>query len=94
MATTVGTTSSLPDTGDFPRRAFVDGEFVDAASGETFACVSPVSGETLFDVAACDMADVDTAVAVARRTFESGAWSGPSTSERWANAGGVWFSAS
>jgi gamma-glutamyl-gamma-aminobutyraldehyde dehydrogenase/4-guanidinobutyraldehyde dehydrogenase/NAD-dependent aldehyde dehydrogenase len=75
MATTVGTTSSLPDTGDFPRRAFVDGAFVDAASGETFACVSPVSGETLFDVAACDTADVDTAVAVARRAFESGAWS-------------------
>ena len=67
MATTAAG-STLPDTSRFPRQAFVDGEFVDAISGATFACVSPVSGETLFDVAACDAEDVDRAVAVARRS--------------------------
>ena len=32
---------------DIRSRAFVDGEYVDALSGETFDCVSPVTGETI-----------------------------------------------
>ena len=75
MATTAAGNRTLPDSSHFPRQAFVDGEFVDAASGATFECVSPVSGETLFDVAACDAEDVDRAVAAARRSFDAGAWS-------------------
>jgi acyl-CoA reductase-like NAD-dependent aldehyde dehydrogenase len=76
MNTTVaGSRSPLPDSSHFPRRAFIDGSFIDAASGATFACVSPISGESLFDVAACDVEDVDRAVGVARRTFEAGTWS-------------------
>ena len=70
-----GNRTELPDSSHFRRQAFIDGEFVDAASGETFDCVSPVSGELLFEVAACDAADVDRAVAAARRSFEAGAWS-------------------
>jgi gamma-glutamyl-gamma-aminobutyraldehyde dehydrogenase/4-guanidinobutyraldehyde dehydrogenase/NAD-dependent aldehyde dehydrogenase len=75
MATIAPGSGTLPDSSSFPRRAFVDGAFVDAASGATFACVSPVTGETLFDVAACDARDVDRAVAAARRSFEAGDWS-------------------
>jgi acyl-CoA reductase-like NAD-dependent aldehyde dehydrogenase len=76
MATTAaGNRTPLPDTSHFRRQALIDGEFVDAASGATFECVSPVSGEVLFEVAACDAEDVDRAVAVARRTFEAGSWS-------------------
>jgi len=82
MATTAHATGTLPDSSRFPRQAFVDGAFVDAAAGATFACVSPVSGETLFDVAACDADDVDLAVAAARRSFESGAWSRLAPRER------------
>ena len=41
-----------------------------------------MSGETLFDVAACDAADVDRAVAAARRAFEGGAWSRLAPRER------------
>jgi len=82
MATTAPGTRALPDTSHFRRQAFIDGAFADAASGATFACVSPVSGETLFDVAACDGADVDRAVAVARRTFEAGTWSRLAPRER------------
>ena len=64
MDTTVaGSRTPLPDSSHFPRRAFIDGAFTDAASGATFACVSPISGESLFDVAACDAEDVDRAVA-------------------------------
>ena len=70
-----GNRTELPDSSNFRRQAFIDGEFADAASGETFACVSPVSGELLFEVAACDAEDVDRAVAAARRSFESGSWS-------------------
>src|SRR5215475_9156790 len=58
----------------FRNRAFIGGAFVDAASGETFDCVSPVDGAVLAKVAACDQEDVDRAVASARAAFESGAW--------------------
>jgi len=60
---------------EIPSRAFVDGEQVDALAGETFACVSPIDGRTLAEVAACDADDVDRAVRGARAAFESGAWS-------------------
>ncbi len=60
---------------DVRTRLFVDGEYVDAASGETFDCVSPISGETIAQVAAGDSADVDRAVKGARAAFESGVWS-------------------
>ncbi len=70
-----GNRTELPDSSNFRRQAFIDGEFAGAASGETFACVSPVSGELLFEVAACDAEDIDRAVAAARRSFESGSWS-------------------
>jgi len=60
---------------DFRHQAFIDGKYVDAASGETFDCVSPVDGRALTRVAACDAEDVDRAVKAARRAFETGAWS-------------------
>ncbi len=63
-------------------RAFIDGGYVDAASGETFDCISPVDGRVLARVAATDAADVDAAVAAARRAFVSGSWSGRSPSQR------------
>jgi 4-guanidinobutyraldehyde dehydrogenase / NAD-dependent aldehyde dehydrogenase len=56
-------------------QAFVDGDYVDAVSGETFDCVSPLTGETIAQIAAGDAADVDRAVAGARAAFESGVWS-------------------
>lgn len=56
-------------------RAFVDGRYVPSASSETFACVSPIDGHVLGQVASCDLLDADQAVSVARRTFEQGIWS-------------------
>jgi len=56
-------------------RAFIDGRYVDAASGATFACHSPIDGRLLGQVADCAQADVDRAVAAARRSFEAGHWS-------------------
>jgi aldehyde dehydrogenase (NAD+) len=54
---------------------FVDGEFRDAASGETFATTDPTTGETLAEVAAGTEADVDDAVAAAWDAFDA-EWSG------------------
>ncbi|TMM10774.1 MAG: aldehyde dehydrogenase [Actinobacteria bacterium] len=56
-------------------QAFIDGVYVDAASGETFDCISPGSGRVIASVAACDVEDVDRAVRGARTAFESGVWS-------------------
>jgi acyl-CoA reductase-like NAD-dependent aldehyde dehydrogenase len=56
-------------------QAFVDGAYVDAASGETFDCVNPSTGRVIASVAACDAEDVDRAVRGARTAFESGVWS-------------------
>ncbi len=60
---------------DLRTKAFIDGRAVDAVSGETFDCVSPITGEVIAQVASCDRADVDAAVRGARAAFESGVWS-------------------
>ncbi|MBB5189707.1 gamma-glutamyl-gamma-aminobutyraldehyde dehydrogenase [Silvimonas terrae] len=57
-------------------RAFIDGELSDAATGKTFDCISPIDGKVLTRVAHCGEADVDRAVAAARRSFEAGVWNG------------------
>lgn len=59
----------------FRSQAFIDGQFVDAASGKTFASVNPATGEVLAQVAECDEEDVNLAVAAGRRAFEDGRWS-------------------
>lgn len=56
-------------------RAFIQGEYCHSASGNTFACLSPVDGRELAHVAVCSEADVNRAVQCARGTFESGVWS-------------------
>jgi len=62
--------------------AFIGGRYVPAASGATFDCVSPIDGRLLAPVASTDAADVDLAVAAARRAFESGVWSRRAPRER------------
>lgn len=59
----------------FRDKAFIDGKFVAARSGRTFASINPATGETLAEVASCGEEDVDRAVASARRVFASGIWS-------------------
>ena len=56
-------------------QAFVDGAFRDARSGRTEPTIAPATGQVIADVAECDALDVDDAVAAARRSFDSGAWS-------------------
>ena len=62
--------------------AFVDGAFVPAASGATFADFSSRDGRLVAEVARGEAEDVDRAVAAARRVFDAGTWSGASPRER------------
>src|SRR5215475_1386903 len=66
-----------------PRRyqLFIDGQFVDAESGKTFKSPNPATGETFAEVAEADKADVEKAVAAARKAFE-GKWSKLSARDR------------
>lgn len=63
-------------------RAFIDGAYRDAHGGKTFDCVSPIDGRVLAKVADCGAADVDAAVAAARRAFDAQAWAGLNPRER------------
>jgi betaine-aldehyde dehydrogenase len=75
--------SAQPAASDTPRKyqLFIDGKWVDAESGKTFETPNPATGETLAEVAEADKADVDKAVAAARRAFE-GKWSKMSARDR------------
>lgn len=66
----------------FEGLAYIDGRYTPAADGATFPCISPIDGRKLADVAACGEADVNRAVAAARRAFDSGVWSGLAPRER------------
>jgi gamma-glutamyl-gamma-aminobutyraldehyde dehydrogenase len=66
----------------FRTRAFIDGRYVNAASGKTYASVNPANGKPLAQIAACEAPDVDAAVKAARRSFEAGVWAKRSPAER------------
>ena len=46
----------------FRTQAFIDGKFVNAASGKTYVSVNPATGQPLAHIASCDVAEVDLAV--------------------------------
>src|SRR6266542_1976166 len=66
-----------------PRRhqLFIDRQFVDAHPGKTLYLPNPATGETFSEVAKADQADVDKAVAAARKAFD-GKWSKMSARDR------------
>ncbi len=55
-------------------RAIIDGRAVEAADGRVFEDESPIDGRSICPVARGGAADIDKAVAAARRSFESGPW--------------------
>ena len=67
---------------DFRNQAFINGQFVPAASGKTFASINPATGDTLAHVAEGDAEDIDRAVAAARKAFDAGHWSRVAPGER------------
>ena len=59
----------------FEGRAFINGKYVDAIDGQKFENINPATGDVLCSVAKCNHKDVDLAVKIARKSFESGVWS-------------------
>jgi phenylacetaldehyde dehydrogenase len=63
-------------------KMLINGKWVEAASGKTFATFNPATGEVLARVAEGDREDIDRAVKAARAAFETGRWSQLTPSER------------
>lgn len=61
---------------------FIDGEFRDSASGRRFVTENPATGQPITEVTEGGPADVDAAVAAARRAADSGVWSRISPADR------------
>ena len=65
-----------------PRKMFIDGKWVAAASGKTFPTYNPATGEILAQIAEGDREDIDRAVKAARKAFEGDAWADMTASQR------------
>ena len=63
-------------------KLFIDGEWVDAQSGETFPTFAPSTGAEIANVAKAGREDAVRAVEAARRAFDDGPWPRMSGAER------------
>jgi len=66
----------------FEGRAFINGKYVNAIDGNKFETINPATGEKLCTVAKCNHKDVNLAVKVSRKAFNSGVWSRSSPEHR------------
>ncbi len=85
MSTAVSSAAMHSDVQQFiskPRKMFIDGKWVESASGKTFPTYNPATGEVMAQVAEGDREDINRAVKAARRAFESGPWPEMSPSQR------------
>jgi phenylacetaldehyde dehydrogenase len=85
MATAVSIPSVDSNVSKFvaqKRRMLINGKWVEAASGKTFATFNPATGEVLANVAEGDREDINRAVSAARVAFETGPWSRMAPAER------------
>lgn len=53
---------------------YINGEFVPASSGKTFAVSNPATEEVIAEVSEAEEIDIHRAVQAARRAFEEGEW--------------------
>ncbi len=79
---TVTVDRSVEEFTTAPRKLFIGGQWVEAASGQTFETPNPATGETLANVAEGDAEDINRAVSAARKAFDSGPWSRMTPSDR------------
>ncbi|PQZ57111.1 betaine-aldehyde dehydrogenase [Bacillus sp. MYb209] len=64
------------------KKLYVNGAFLESASGKTFKTPNPATGKTLAIVAEAGREDIHKAVVAARMAFDEGPWSRMSTAER------------
>jgi aldehyde dehydrogenase (NAD+) len=62
----------MTEAAEIQDKLFINGAFVDARSGETFATTNPATEEKITDVASAGAEDVDAAVQAARAQMEPG----------------------
>jgi phenylacetaldehyde dehydrogenase len=74
VASPIEINSKVLDFLKHPKKMFIGGSWVEAASGKTFDTFNPATGEVLARVAEGDRADIDRAVDAARKAFEEGPW--------------------
>lgn len=77
----MATDPKLPSI-SYDGRALIAGQRRAAQGGETFDSISPVDGRILTAVARCALADVDLAVAAARKAFDERHWCGMAPAQR------------
>lgn len=65
-----------------PVKMLIGGQWVESASGKTFATINPATTEVLAQVAEGESEDINRAVAAARKAFESGPWPKMTPSQR------------
>lgn len=65
-----------------PGHAWIDGRAVLASSGEVRDTLNPATGKVLTEVTECGVDEVDAAVDAARKSFDSGRWSGLAPRDR------------
>jgi aldehyde dehydrogenase (NAD+) len=68
-------------TDDVPLKLYINGEWRDAAAGDTLITFDPATGQPLAEVPAADERDVDAAVAAAKSALD-GPWRRASPAER------------
>ncbi|MEH6651657.1 MAG: aldehyde dehydrogenase family protein [Motiliproteus sp.] len=61
---------------------YIDGQWAEAATAETFDVVNPATEQVIAQVAAGNAADIDAAVGAARQAFDHGGWPQLSGAER------------
>ena len=58
----------------FEPRMLIDGKLVEAAGGATYDNINPATEEVIGPVADASAADMDRAIAAARRAFDESDW--------------------
>ena len=64
------------------QRHYIDGEFRESVAGGTFTTLDPATNEPITEASDGQAADVDAAVAAARRAFDEGPWPKMKAAER------------
>jgi acyl-CoA reductase-like NAD-dependent aldehyde dehydrogenase len=79
---TITITQPITDFLASTRKMLIGGEWVTSLSGETLAVEDPSTGKLISQIQAGSRADVDLAVAAARKSFDSRVWRGMPADQR------------
>src|ERR1700739_1350704 len=67
---------------DIRTKVFINGNYTESASGQTFDSINPGTGKLLARVSSGDTEDINRAVSAARAPFRKGVWSNLAPNQR------------